>query len=93
MTEGDGDITEIARDYLRATNNYEAKRESLLSEWAEEYYRPGYLNDDEWDLVKELMDADDTEHAFMQIEIAIYRKVATEEGRAHEFDDEWPAKP
>jgi len=28
----------------------------------------------------------------MQVEIACYRKAASELGREDEFDDEWPAK-
>lgn len=85
-------ITDIAHDYLRAVEEHEAKTEELLSEWAEEYYRPGYLDDGEWEQLKDLMDAGETDYALMQVEIACYRKAATELGREDEFDDEWPAK-
>lgn len=85
-------IGKLARKYLRTVNDHEAAKEALLSDWAEEYYLPGYLDVGEWELVKCLMDRGDTEHAQMQIEVAIFRKVATEQGRAQEFDDEWPAK-
>jgi hypothetical protein len=85
-------IKDIAHDYLQAVGDHEAKEEELLARWAEEYYRPGYLDDGEWERLKFLMDADDTDHALMQIEIACFRKAATELGREGEFDDDWPAK-
>lgn len=85
-------ITEIAHDYLRAVEDAEAKKEEILAEWAMEYYQPGYLDDDEWDRLKDLLEAGDSEHAIMQLEIACYRKAATELGREDEFDDDWPAK-
>lgn len=85
-------IEDLAREYLRAIEDHEARKEELLADWAEEYYRPGYLDDEEWQRVKDLLDVDDVEHAEMQIRIAIYRKVATELDREDEFDDEWPAK-
>jgi len=85
-------IGDIAHDYLRAVEDHKAKKEELLAEWAEEYYRPGYLDDGEWERLKSLMDAGDTDHALMQLEIACYRKAATELGREDEFDDDWPAK-
>ena len=88
----DRSIKEIAHDYLRAVDEAEAKKEEILSEWAKEYYQPGYLDDDEWDRLKDLLKARDTEHALMQMKIACYRKAATELNREDEFDDEWPAK-
>ena len=88
----DRSISEIAHDYLRAVEEAEAKREKILAEWADEYYEPGYLNDDEWGLLKNLLEDGDSEHALMQLEIACYRKAATELGREDEFDDDWPAK-
>jgi len=95
MSDLDGterSIKDIAHDYLRAVEDHEAKTEELLAEFAEEYYRPGYLDDDEWDRLKDLLEAGDSEHALMQLEIACYRKAATELGRENEFDDDWPAK-
>lgn len=89
---GERSIKEIAHEYLRAVEQAEESKERLLSEWAEEYYRPGYLDDDEWELVKDLMDEDDYDHVLMQIEIAMFRQAATEAGREDEFDDERPAK-
>jgi len=83
-------ITDIAHDYLRANAEHEAKTEELLAEWAEEFYRPGYLDDGEWERLKELLKSGDSEHALMQVEIACYRKAASELGREDEFDDEWP---
>lgn len=85
-------IGNLARRYLRAVDEHEAQKEEQLAEWAEEFYEPGYLDDDEWELLKDLLDAGDFEHVEMQVTIAIYRKVATEEGRSDEFDGEWPAK-
>ena len=85
-------ITDIAREYLRAVDEAKAKKEEILAGWAEEYYEPGYLTDAEWERLKRLLDADDTDHALIQLEIACYRKAATELGREDEFDDEWPAK-
>ena len=86
------DISEIAHDYLRAVEEAEEKKEEILAEWAEEYYQPGYLDDAEWDRLKKLLEAGDTEHVLIQLEIACYRKAATELGRENEFDDDWPAK-
>jgi ABC-type nitrate/sulfonate/bicarbonate transport system substrate-binding protein len=88
----DEGIKKLAHRYLRAVENAEAKKEEILAEWAEEYYRPGYLDDDEWRLLKDLVESSDHEHALMQLEIAAYRKAATELGREDEFDDDWPAK-
>ena len=85
-------IKDIAHDYLRAVEDHEAKTEELLAEFAEDYYRPGYLDDGEWDRLKDLLESGDSEHALMQLEIACYRKAATELGREDEFDDDWPAK-
>ena len=85
-------ITDIAHDYLRAVEEHEAKTEELLAEWAQEYYRPGYLDDGEWEMLKDLLKSGETDYAMMQVEIACYRKAATELDRADEFDDEWPAK-
>lgn len=85
-------INDIAHDYLRAADEHEAKKEELLADWAEEYYAPGYLDDGEWDLVKDLMAAGETDDALMVIEVAIYRMVSTEAGRADEFEGDWPAK-
>ncbi|UXF50993.1 MAG: hypothetical protein HQRvContig04_41 [Haloquadratum phage sp.] len=85
-------IEEIAHDYLRAVEEHEAKTEELLSEWAEEYYRPGYLTDSEWEQLKDLLKSGESDYALMQVEIACYRKAATELERADEFEDEWPAK-
>jgi len=85
-------ISEIAHGYLQAVEEAEAKKEKILAEWAEEYYQPGYLDDDEWDRLKNLLETGDSEHALMQLEIACYRKAATELGREDEFDDDWPAK-
>lgn len=91
-SDGGRSIEDIAREYLRAVDEYEAKKEEILTRWAEEYYQPGYLDDAEWERLKRLLDTGDTEHALMQVEIACYRKAATELGRQDEFDDEWPAK-
>lgn len=88
----DRGIKDIAHDYLRAVEEHEAKTEELLSEWAEEYYRPGYLTDSEWEQLKDLLNSGESDYALMQVEIACYRKAATELDRADEFDDEWPAK-
>lgn len=88
----DEPIGELARRYLRAVDEHEAKIEKLLAEWAEEYYEPGYLSDDEWRIVKEMLEAGETDGVMTPISLAIYRKAATEEGRAHEFEGEWPAK-
>ena len=88
----DRGIKDIAHDYLRAVEEHEAKTEELLSEWAEDYYRPGYLSDTEWEQLKDLLKSGESDCALMQLEIACYRKAATEHGRADEFDDEWPAK-
>jgi len=85
-------ITDIAHDYLRAVDEHEAKTEELLAEWAEEFYGAGYLDDGEWERLKDLLKSGDSEHALMQVEIACYRKAASELGRGDEFDDEWPAK-
>lgn len=85
-------IEDIAHDYLRAVENHQAKTEELLAEWAEEYYKPGYLDDSEWERLKDLLKSGETDYALMQLEIACYRKAATELGRAEEFDDDWPAK-
>jgi len=90
--ETDRSISEIAHEYLRAVDKAEAKKEQILAEWATEYYRPGYLDNDEWDRLKGLVEVGDTEHALMQLEIAAFRKAATELGREDEFDDNWPAK-
>lgn len=90
--ETDRGIKDIAHNYLRAVEGHEAKTEELLSEWAEDFYRPGYLSDSEWERLKDLLKSGESDYAFMQLEIACYRKVATEHGRADEFDDEWPAK-
>lgn len=88
----DRTIGDIAHDYLRAVEEHEAKTEELLSEWAEDFYRPGYLSDSEWEQLKDLLKSGESDYALMQAEIACYRKAATELGRADEFDDEWPAK-
>jgi hypothetical protein len=88
----DCSIKEIAHEYLRAVEEHEAKVEEILADWAEEYYRPGYLNDQEWQQLKDLLRDGEDEYALMQVEIAAYRKAATELGRADEFDDDWPAK-
>jgi hypothetical protein len=85
-------ITDIAHDYLRAVEEHEAKTEELLAEWAEDFYLPGYLSNSEWEQLKDLIKSGESEYALMQLEIACYRKVATEHGRTDEFDDEWPAK-
>ena len=90
--ESDRGIKEIAHEYLRAVEEHEAKTEELLSEWAEDYYRPGYLSDSEWKQLKGLLKSGESDYALMQVEIASYRKAATELDRADEFDDEWPAK-
>jgi len=94
MPEGDDErgIEVIASEYLRTLDEAEAKKEELLAQWAEEFYEPGYLDDDEWELLKELIEISDHDHAMMQLEIACYRKAATELGREGEFDSDWPAK-
>lgn len=89
MTDG---VKAIAREYLRTVDEAAATKEDLLAGWAADYYRPGYLADDEWERLKDLLDAGDHEHALMQLEIACYRKAATELECEDEFDDDWPAK-
>lgn len=92
--EEERSISDIAHEYLRATNEQEAKEEELLAEWAEEYYRPGYLSDSEWNTLKTLLRADEfgKDDVLVVIQVAAYRKASTELGREDEFDDEWPAK-
>lgn len=87
------EMTELSREYLRAVDRHEARKQELLASWAEEYYRPGYLADEEWELLKTLVETGaDREEILVVAEVAVYRKVATELGREDEFDDEWPAK-
>jgi len=44
-SDTDRSIKDIAHDYLRAVEDHEAKKEELMAEFAEEYHRPGYLDD------------------------------------------------
>jgi len=92
MSEDGQDIEALAAEYLRAVDEAEATREKLLAEWAERFYEPGYLDDGEWELLKELLEAGDLDNVEMILEIATSWKVATEAGRGDEFDQEWPAK-
>lgn len=84
------EIDERAREYLRAADG--AEEEELLAEWAERYYQPGYLSDSEWTFLKGRLRADDSENLMMIVRVAVYRKNATEAGRAEDFEDSWPAK-
>lgn len=90
--ENNRSIDEIAHDYLRAVDEHEAKVESFLADCAEEYYEPGYLDDSEWDTLKELVQSNRLDDAMVVVEVAVYRKVTTEEGREDEFEGDWPAK-
>lgn len=90
-TDTDRDVGTIAREHLRAVDEAEAQREEILAEWAAEYYRPGYLDDDDWDLLKRLLEVGEHDGAFTVIEVAAYRKAATELGLEDEVD-EWPAR-
>lgn len=85
-------IQELAREYMRAVNDHEARKEGLLADLAGDYYQPGYLDDDDWDLLKRLINAQMLDGAMTIIEVAAHRKVATEAGREDELDDDWPAK-
>lgn len=86
---GDVAITELASEYLCAVGTAEAKREEILAGWGEENYQPGDLSSKEWELVKTLLGAGDNEHVLMEMEIAAYRKAATELDCEDEFDDNW----
>lgn len=85
-------IGDLAHRYLRAVDEAEAQKESFLAGCAEDYYEPGFLSDDEWELLKDCVNASNYDDAMVVVEVAIHRKVATEEGREDEFDREWPAK-
>lgn len=87
-------VQHTAREYIRAVDNHEAALESFLADLAEDYYEPGYLDDTEWDTLKRMLGSDEfgKDDVLMIIEIAAYRKAATELDREDEFDDEWPAK-
>lgn len=94
MSDTECSIEELASEYLRAVDEREAAAESFLADCAEDYYEPGFLDDSEWETLKTLVRSDefDTDDVLLVIEVATYRKAATEFGREDEFDGDWPAK-